>query len=100
MEIKELKTKIKVVFPEESEIFMAEEFMEMASGADFSEKSVEIDVSGVSSVDTVFLQLCAGLIKKVVAQGNKVSLKSSEVFDNAQKLYGIDLNGLCGGYDI
>ncbi len=54
MEIKELKTKIKIVFPEESEIFMAEEFLEELGKVSLAEKPVEIDMSMVESVDTVF----------------------------------------------
>ncbi len=90
MEIKELKTKIKIVFPpEESEIFMAEEFLEELGGkVSLAEKPVEIDMSMVESVDTVFLQLAVSIIKTINKHNNKVTLKMSEAIENAQGLYG------------
>lgn len=97
MEIKELKTKIKVKFPEESEIFMAEEFLEELNKVDISSKAVELDFSDVNSLDTVFLQIAASIIKKVNTTDNSVSLKSSEILENAEALYGIKLNSLVGG---
>jgi len=97
MEIKELKTKIKVVFPEESEIFMAEEFLEELGGVNLGEKVVELDMSAVTSVDTVFLQLAVSIIKTINKHNNKVTIKLSEAFENAQTLYGIDLDSVAGG---
>ncbi|PLX67059.1 MAG: hypothetical protein C0603_10370 [Denitrovibrio sp.] len=97
MEIKELKTKIKVVFTEESEIFMAEEFLEELGGVNLGEKVVELDMSAVTSVDTVFLQLAVSIIKTINKHNNKVTIKLSEAFENAQTLYGIDLDSVAGG---
>jgi len=97
MEIKELKTKIKIVFPEESEIFMAEEFLDGLKDINLSEKPVELDMSGVQTIDTVFLQLVISVIKTIKTQNNTLILKSSEVLDNAQALYGVDLVSLIGG---
>ncbi|ADD69475.1 hypothetical protein Dacet_2721 [Denitrovibrio acetiphilus DSM 12809] len=97
MEINELKTKIKIVFPEESEIFMAEEFISELTGIDMDKKPVELDFSGVKTLDTVFIQLALSIIKTVKIHNNKVSIKTSEVLEETEKLYGISLKGLIGG---
>lgn len=97
MEIKELKTKVKVTFPEESEIFMAEVFLEALNGANLSEKPVELDLSGVKTIDTVFVQLLISILKTLNTLGNKVTLKSSEALDNASELYGVDIFSIAGG---
>lgn len=97
MEIKELKTKVKVVFPEESEIFMAEEFLDELSKVDLKEKPVELDLSGIQTLDTVFFQLAVSIIKTINSNSNKVTLKSSEVLENAEALYGVELSDLIGG---
>jgi ABC-type transporter Mla MlaB component len=97
MEIKELKTKVKVGFPEESEIFMAEEFLEELSKVSLKEKPVEIDFSAVQTLDTVFFQLAVSVIKTINSSNNKITLKSSEALENAEALYGINLGDLIGG---
>jgi len=96
MELKELKTKIKIVFPEESEIFMAEEFMEALSGLPLGEKTVELDFSGIKSIDTVFIQLALGIIRSVKAGKNDFVIKSSEVLEDALALYGVSIDSLNG----
>jgi ABC-type transporter Mla MlaB component len=97
MEIKELKTKVKVGFPEESEIFMAEEFLEDLSKVSLKEKPVELDFSEVRTLDTVFFQLAVSIIKTVNNSNNKVTLKTSEALENAEALYGINLGEMIGG---
>lgn len=97
MEIKELKTKIKIKFPEEAEIFMAEEFLEAVQGVSLAEKPVELDMSGVRTLDTVFLQLAVSIIKSTKKHNNKVTLKTGETAGETAALYGLDLAALCGG---
>lgn len=97
MEIKELKTKVRIVFPEESEIFMAEEFLHTLQGVDLTEKPVEMDFSEAKTLDTVFFQLAVSIVKTVKEHNGKVTVKSSEVLENAEALYGIYLNSLIGG---
>lgn len=97
MEIKELKTKVKIVFPEESEIFMAEEFLEALHGVTIGSKPVELDFSGVRTIDTVFVQLALGIIKSAGKNGTEIKLKSGEAFDTAVSLYGLDVEGMIGG---
>jgi anti-anti-sigma regulatory factor len=97
MEIKELKTKLKVTFPEESEIFMAEEFLEVLHGADFGSKPVELDFSSAQTFDTVFFQIAVSIVKAAKGKGAKVTLKSGEAFERAAELYGVDFEGLAGG---
>lgn len=97
MEIKELKTKIKVVFPSESEIFMAEEFLAALNEQDLSQKEIEADLSGVSSIDTVFLQILVALSKTAQNNKQKISIKSTESVDTALAAYGLSVIGLTGG---
>lgn len=97
MEIKELKTKVKVVFPEESEIFMAEEFLAELKEVNLSEKPVELDLSAISTIDTVFVQLLISIIKTLNDKGNKYTIKTSEVLEDAAGLCGVDFAALSGG---
>ena len=97
MEIKELKTKVKIVFPEESEIFMAEEFLSEVQKTDLSEKPVELDFSAVKSIDTVFIQLALSIIKTIHTRGNRAVIKSSEAVGEALAVYGIQLAESAGG---
>ena len=97
MEVKELKTKVKIVFPEESEIFMAEEFLEALHGVSLAEKPLDLDFSGVQSLDTVFLQLALGIVKSAEKHSNKYTVKSSEALEKASALYGINIEGNTGG---
>jgi len=97
MEIKELKTKIKVVFPEESEIFMADEFLNELHKVDLDKKPVEMDFSGIQTIDTVFFQLAISIIKSVNAGKNKFTIKSSDILENAEMLYGIKLDNFMEG---
>jgi anti-anti-sigma regulatory factor len=96
MEVKELKTKLKITFPEESEIFMAEEFLEALHDYEIGEKPVEMDFSSVESFDTVFLQIAVSILKTAKEKGAKVSIKRSDAFDRAEALYGIDFENLAG----
>ncbi|MGE4318445.1 MAG: STAS domain-containing protein [Deferribacterales bacterium] len=97
MEIKELKTKIKIVFPSESEIFMAEEFLEALHGCDISKKEIEADLSDVSTIDTVFLQILISLAKTAADNGQKINIKSNEAIDSALAAYGMKPDELTGG---
>jgi len=97
MEIKEMKTKVKVGFPEESEIFMAEEFLEELSKVSLKDKPVEMDLSGVQTLDTVFFQIAVSIIQTVAESNNKITLKSSEALENAEALYGIKLSEMVSG---
>ncbi len=97
MEIKELKTKIKIVFPSESEIFMAEEFLSALHECDLSKKEIEADLSEVGTIDTVFLQILISLVKTAAKNGQKINLKSNEAIDCALAAYGMKPDELTGG---
>ncbi|MGE4266891.1 MAG: STAS domain-containing protein [Deferribacterales bacterium] len=97
MEIKELKTKIKVTFPDESEIFMAEEFLSLFGEISFGGKELEADMTKVSSMDTVFLQITLSLFKTAKDAGSKITLKSCESFDKLISLYGLQIQDAIGG---
>jgi anti-anti-sigma regulatory factor len=97
MEVKELKTKIKVTFPDESEIFMAEEFLSLFNGVSFAGKELEADMGKVSSMDTVFLQIALSLFKTAKDAGAKISVKSCESFDKLLSLYGLHIQDAVGG---
>lgn len=97
MEIKELKTKIKITFPDESEIFMAEEFLAAINEQDLTQKEVEIDMSSITSIDTVFLQILISLVKTVKQNGQKISIKTADVLNNTMNAYGLNIDELTGG---
>lgn len=97
MEIKELKTKIKIVFPEESEIFMAEEFLTELGGVTLEGKPAELDFSGVKTLDTVFFQLALSVIKTLKKHNADITIKTCEALEKAEELYGVGLKGLIGG---
>jgi anti-anti-sigma regulatory factor len=97
MEVKELKTKVKVTFPAESEIFMAEEFLSLFPDITFKGKELEVDMSQVTSMDTVFLQTALALFKTAKDEGAKISLKSCESFDKLISLYGLQIQDAIGG---
>lgn len=96
MEVKELKNKIKVVFPSESEIFMAEEFLSTLSAVPIDSKDIEADMSEVNSIDTVFLQIAVAMSKTAAQNGHNMTVKSSEAFDKALFAYGMTLEELSG----
>lgn len=96
MEVKETKNKIKVVFPPESEIFMAEEFLNMLSAAPINGKDIEADLSGVTSIDTVFLQIVAALCKTASGNGHAAVIKPSDALSKALHTYGLTVEGLTG----
>jgi len=85
-----MKTKTKISFPEESEIFMAEEFLEAIHDLPW-DKTLEIDFSSVESFDTVFFQIAVSLIKKAKEKGQKVTLKVNDTVKRVEELYGFEL---------
>lgn len=97
MEIKELKNKIRVVFPPESEIFMAEEFLNALHEFDTPQKEIEADLSAVTSIDTVFLQILISLAKTAKQNGQKISIKTAAALDTALSAYGLTIDELTGG---
>ncbi|TCK61868.1 STAS domain-containing protein [Seleniivibrio woodruffii] len=97
MEVKELKNKIKVTFPAESEIFMAEEFLSLFGEISFGGKELEADFSKVTSMDTVFLQIALSLFKTARAEGSKITLKSCEQLDKLTDIYGLPIQDAVGG---
>lgn len=97
MEIKELKNKIRVVFPAESEIFMAEEFLGAMQEFSTPKKEIEADLSAVESMDTVFLQILISLAKTAGQNGQKISIKTAEASEKALTAYGMSIDELTGG---
>ncbi|BAI80667.1 conserved hypothetical protein [Deferribacter desulfuricans SSM1] len=104
MKVEQLKTKIKVIFPEECEIFSVEEskneLITIFDSGEYKEKLVEIDLSKVESIDTTFFQLILSFIKTLKNEEVKYKVKSvSERVQQVFELYGVKLDIFLGGYD-
>jgi len=97
MEIKELKNKLRISFPAESEIFLAEEFLNALHEHDLSKKEIEADLSTVESLDTVFLQILISIANTAKQNGQKLTIKSSDALNSAVSAYGIKIDELTGG---
>jgi anti-anti-sigma regulatory factor len=92
IDIKSLKAKVRIVFPEECENFMAEETLEALKEAQLGDKPVEIELGGVKTMDTTFVNIFVSLINTLKAGGQKYAVKSSN--DEVQRqlsLYGISI---------
>jgi anti-anti-sigma regulatory factor len=91
MDIKPLKSKVRIIFPEECENFMADEALEALKGADlYSRPAVEIDLSAVRTMDTTFVNILVSLLNTLKEKGIKYEItgKSSEV-SRVIGLYGL-----------
>ncbi|WP_022849673.1 STAS domain-containing protein [Limisalsivibrio acetivorans] len=94
MDVKVLKTKVKIVFPEESENFMAIDMLDKLEDADFSERSAEIDLSKVQTFDTSFVNILCSVVNSAKDAGANYTVKEpADEVKNKLKLYGIELGG-------
>jgi len=93
MDIRPLKSKLKIVFPEECENFMAEETLSMLKEANLAAKpAAEIDLSAVRTMDTTFVNILVSLLNTLKKKGIKYEItgKSSEV-SRVMGLYGLGI---------
>ncbi|MGA1846608.1 STAS domain-containing protein [Deferribacter abyssi] len=93
MKVEELKTKIKVTFPDECEIFVVEKAKEKLLKSLDNEKLIEIDLTKIKSIDTTFVQLILSYLKTLKNEEKKYNIKGiSEKAIQVFELYGINLN--------
>ena len=92
MKVEELKTKIKVIFPNESEIFAVEEAKDKLVKTLETKKLIEIDFERVNSIDTTFVQLYLSYVKTLKNEDKKFQVKNiSTCVKTVLELYGINI---------
>lgn len=87
MEIKAQKSGVRIIFPEECENFAAEESLEALQALRPDENLVEIDLGGVKSMDTVFVNILVSLINTLKKSGRKYEIIAKS--DEAVRVLGL-----------
>ncbi|QAR33762.1 STAS domain-containing protein [Geovibrio thiophilus] len=93
MDIKPLKSKLRIIFPGECENFMAEEALAALQNTDLTSKTAaEIDLSAVRTMDTTFVNILISLLNTLKEKGIKYEItgKSSEA-SRVTGLYGLGI---------
>jgi ABC-type transporter Mla MlaB component len=92
MDIQVQSSSIKITFPEECENFAAGDALQALEELKTDSKAVEIDLSKVKSMDTVFINILVSLINTLKGNGNKYEIISkSEEAKRVLSLYGLKL---------
>lgn len=82
---------IRIVFPEECENFMAETALEALLNLDLEDKTdAQIDLSGVRTLDTTFVNIILSLVNTLKGKGIKYEfLEKSDEAVRVLGLYGL-----------